>query len=384
MMLVTALVVALLVGQASEASELRVCPQGCPYRLPSAAVAAARSGDVVRVAAATYTDCLVVPPQLSDLQIIGEPGAAMTGKICQQKALLVNSGTNTTLRGLELFGVHSVADGGNVAGVRHQGTNLTMIGMHLHDNDDGILTSANPSRPDFLLFDSCLFERNGWNAASGMAHNMYIGHATRFTLRNSTTRATKRGGHLLKSRAVETRVEGCVLASLDGDSSREMDIPEGGIVHIQDSVMEKGPSSQNPEVVGYLAEEYDPSRRHSFVMRNTILINDQGKSDDVFVHFFRPARDGRNISGNTLVGKGTDVESMRELGNAAFATREAAGLGAYPSLPPLPPDSCGAALAELCGGSRWVGGCAVCCGRQQHALRMAGCSAARCSSFCDR
>ena len=48
-----------------------------------------------------------------------------------------------------------------------------------------------------------------------------IGHATSFTLRNSTTRATKKGGHLLKSRAVETRVEGCVLASLDGDTSRD-------------------------------------------------------------------------------------------------------------------------------------------------------------------
>jgi hypothetical protein len=84
-------------------------------------------------------------------------------------------------------------------------------------------------------------------------------------------------GHLLKSRAFETRVEGCTLASLDGDTSREMDIPEGGIVHIDDAVLEKGPGSENPEMIGYLAEEYDPTRTHSFTMVNSRLVNDQGK-----------------------------------------------------------------------------------------------------------
>lgn len=84
-------------------------------------------------------------------------------------------------------------------------------------------------------------------------------------------------GHLLKSRAVETRVEGCTIASLEGDTSREMDIPEGGIVRIEGTVLEKGPRSENPETIGYLAEEYDPKRTHSFTMLNSALVNDQGK-----------------------------------------------------------------------------------------------------------
>ena len=189
----------LLVGTASTmlsadsawAVVLRVCPEDCAFRVPSAAVAQARDGDEVRLATGTYVDCFVVPDTISNLRIVGEPGASMTGKICQHKALVVNSGLNTTLQGFELFGI---SDRENVAGVRHQGTNLTMIDMYIHDNDDGILTSAHPSKPDFLWFDSCLFERNGWNNPSGMAHNMYIGHATLFVLRNSTSRSTKKGG----------------------------------------------------------------------------------------------------------------------------------------------------------------------------------------------
>lgn len=45
-----------------------------------------------------------MPPTINNLVISGDPGAAMTGKICQQKAIIVNSGVNTTLQGIELFG----------------------------------------------------------------------------------------------------------------------------------------------------------------------------------------------------------------------------------------------------------------------------------------
>lgn len=254
--------------------------------------------------------------------------------------------------------MHDVSIGGNAAGVRHQvgvpashvcttpectleltskvkllgqGTNLTMIGMHIHDNDDGILGG----NADYLVFDGCLFEHNGWNAASGMAHNMYINHATRFTIRNSISRATKKGGHLLKSRAVETRVENCTIASLDGDTSREMDIPEGGIVNIRDSVLEKGPASENNEIIGYLMEEYDPKRNHSFSMTNTILIMDQPKGTLTFVAFKRPAADGLFIANNTFVGKATDSTSYGQK-NTVFANRVAAGLQPYPALPANP------------------------------------------------
>ena len=72
-------------------------------------------------------------------------------------------------------------------------------------------------------------------------------------------------------------MEGCTLASLDGDTSREMDIPEGGIVRIDGTVLEKGPRSENPEMIGSLAEEYDPTRTHSFTMLPSKLLNDQGK-----------------------------------------------------------------------------------------------------------
>jgi len=94
----------------------------------------------------------------------------------------------------------------------------------------------------------------------------------------------------------------------------------------------------------------------------------------VFVHFFRPARDGLNITSNRLVGKGTDVIALEQMGNSAFATRAAAGLGPYPALPaPVrpAPGSCAGALLRLYG-ARAARDCAVCCGQHQHDLRQEG------------
>lgn len=112
------------------------------------------------------------------------------------------------------------------------------------------------------------------------------------------------------------------------------------------------------------------------------------QEDDVFVHFFRPARNGLNVTANILVGTGTDSGSLETMGNIAFATRAAAGLGPYPSLPlPRIPGralevACAKALERICGGARAFQQCEVCCGQHQHDLRQAGCTAAHCSTFC--
>ena len=132
---------------------------------------------------------------------------------------------------------------------------------------------------------------------------------------------------------------------------------------------------------------FGPLKYRAYVHSTDVLLCffDLGlQADDIFVHFFRPARDGVNVSANMLVGHGTDAASLQAMGNTAFATRAAAGLGAYPTLPPprLMFDQCADALQRICGGAPSLQQCALCCGQHQHDLRLAGCTAAQCSSFC--
>jgi len=222
---------------AVRAAVLQVCPSGCPYALPSAAVAAASAGDVVAIqGGATYVDCINV--RTDSLVIIGisnptPPG--ITGKICSQKGIVVNMAFNTSLVNLELY---NASTGVNIAGVRHDasGRDLTMVGLHLHDNDDGVLLS---SYMDTVVMEGCLLEGNGADDPSGDAHNIYANKMLPFVFRNSTSRATRLGGHLLKSRAFQTIIDCSVLPTDGGHSSRCVDACEAGAVSITGSVLQQ-------------------------------------------------------------------------------------------------------------------------------------------------
>jgi hypothetical protein len=178
-------------------------------------------------------------------------------------------------------------------------------------------------------------------------------------------------------------VLGCTLASLDGDTSREIDIPEGGIVLIEGSVLEKGPASENPELIEYLAEEYDPKRNHSFTMRDSVLINDETAHAGVFIHFFRPASQGLSVSGSTFVGQASDAAVRRAEGNSVFPSRLAAHLPPFPALPPTGSGAsaaCTGMLQLLCGDKSR--GCKACVSNHHQPLRLAGCSNAAVDTFC--
>ena len=58
----------------------------------------------------------------------------------------------------------------------------------------------------------------------------------------------------MKSRAQRTIIEGNVIAGLDGHDSRAIDLPDGGEVVIRGNVLEKGPNSENGQMIGLALE----------------------------------------------------------------------------------------------------------------------------------
>src|SRR5580765_1804422 len=125
--------------------------QGGPTRaltVPSAAAAVALAGDVIEIDAGLYTDDIVVWRQ-SNLTLRGVGGRAHThstkiipfvsGGTDQQngKGIWVQAGStqNTTVENIELSGA-SVADQ-NGAGIRADGSGLTVCNGYFHDNEHG-------------------------------------------------------------------------------------------------------------------------------------------------------------------------------------------------------------------------------------------------------
>lgn len=112
---------------------------GRDYKLPSEAIAAAHDGDTVLIGPGNYFDCAIV--RSNDLIIAGDgDGAAMTDKVCEEKALLVLRGNNVTIRNLSLRRAR-VPDG-NGAGIRLESPNLTVERVRFDNDQVGILSGS--------------------------------------------------------------------------------------------------------------------------------------------------------------------------------------------------------------------------------------------------
>ncbi len=179
------------------------------------------------------------------------------------KAIFIISGTNVTVENFEF--INCKCDDRNGAGIRHEGTDLTVRNCCFRDNEDGILTGANSSSD--ILVEYSEFDHNGYG--DGYSHNMYIGACGSFTLRYCYSHDT-REGHEVKSRALKNYILYNLLSSENGTGSRELQLAQGGTCYVIGNVIQQGPNSHNSGIVVYGGEGSNPNP-YLYVVNNTLI-----------------------------------------------------------------------------------------------------------------
>ena len=248
---------------------LRVCSVGaaqseCRYDRLQDALDAALPGDQVILAPGIYGEGATI--STPGLVLRGEPGAHLRGHAVEGKAALVVKAAGVLIEGIECSGI-AVRDN-NGACIRIEGDDLTVRDVYFHDNQQGILSGPGGG---VLLVEDSLFERNGFG---GQAHGVYVGRPVEtFVFRNNRVLATTGAGHGLKSRAHRTIVEGSIIAGLDGQDSRAIDLPEGGQVEIRNNVLQKGPNSDNAQMIGLALEGPLHQANETLIEGNLLLFD---------------------------------------------------------------------------------------------------------------
>jgi hypothetical protein len=324
-----------------EPRTLRVCPSAsaqpdCRYAGLQDALSAALPGDHIVLAAGVYEEGAVIATP--NLVLRGEPGAHLRGGAVEGKGALVVAANDVLIEGIECSEI-AVRDH-NGACIRIEGDDLTVRGVHFHDNQQGILSGPGGG---VLLVEGSLFERNGFG---GQAHGVYIGPATEtFVFRENRVLATTGAGHGVKSRAQRTIIENNVIAGLDGEDSRAIDVPDGGAVVIRGNVLEKGPNSHNGQLIG-LALEGPLHAVNEALIEDNLLVFDShpaGLVQSVGQALGLVPPKGTVIlsqspgqvvlRNNTIVGAREIGSGVLEQGNRTYRTRRDAGLPAYPAVP---------------------------------------------------
>jgi hypothetical protein len=266
---------------------------GRPMTLPSQAAAAAQDGDTISIDAGSYVDACRWSAH--GLLIRGVGGYAhVHDKTWGGKAIWVIQGNNTTVEWIEFSGA-TVPDK-NGAGIRQEGANLTIRHCCFHDNEDGILAGDNAASR--ILIEYSEFARNGYG--DGYSHNMYINHISEFIIRYSYIHHA-RVGHNVKSRAFRTFIL-CngITSGDDGNPSREIDLPNGGLAVIAGNIIVHGVNTENSNLCGYGLEGLSNPVHNLYVVHNTFAT---ARSAGTFISLPSSGSDTVVVKNNLFAGR---------------------------------------------------------------------------------
>ncbi|MDH3637495.1 MAG: right-handed parallel beta-helix repeat-containing protein [Gammaproteobacteria bacterium] len=284
---------------------------GMPYTRPSEVAQIAADGDVIEIEAGTYAGDVAVWRQ-NNLTIRGVGGYARLpaqGNAAEDKAIWVIKGDNTLVENIHFEG--AAVEDGNGAGIRQEGTNLTVRNCRFVRNENGILSGTNPRSE--IIIENSEFDNNG--AGDGYTHNLYIGEVRRFVMRFSYSHHAH-VGHQIKTRAATNEIlYNRLMDENDGDASYIVDIANGGDAHLVGNLIQQGPNAENWALISYAAE-FKPGTGELVILNNT-LVNERGSGIFVVNH---DAGVEALLLNNVFSGTGSVVEGRAQLhGNLVTA-----------------------------------------------------------------
>ena len=292
------LIVFFILTQGVQARKIMVGPSA-KYKTPSEASKVAKDGDSILIQSGVYARD-VAYWKANNLFISGVGGLAHLksgGRAAGRKAIWVIQGNNTTIEYIE-FSECKVGDH-NGAGIRQEGAHLTVRHCYFHDNEEGILAGDNAGSK--IRIEYCEFARNGYG--KGYTHHIYINHVDSCIVRYSYFHHANIGHHI-KSRAHNTLIAyNRVEDEKSGNSSRLIDIPNGGSAVVIGNYLQQGPRAENSNLVEYGLEGLtNPGDRTLYMVHNT-MVNERHAS--LFVQLQKGA-DAYMVN-NVFVGKGTMI-----------------------------------------------------------------------------
>lgn len=249
------------------AEVLRVGPQA-PIRHIADAARLARDGDTVEIAPGHYPgDVAVWTQQRLSIRGLGDgPVLEAAGRSAEGKAIWVVRGgdiriDNITFRGARVPHL-------NGAGIRFERGHLTVSNSRFFDNENGILTSNDPSAR--LYVENSVFAQAPRHPGA-LHHLLYVGRIAEFTLRGSRIEGGYRG-HLVKSRAQRHRIEyNRIVDGPEGEASYELEFPEGGHARVIGNIIGQSPHTANPALISFGAEGYRGADNRLVLSHNTLI-----------------------------------------------------------------------------------------------------------------
>jgi len=255
------------------------------------------AGDTINIIGGEYRgDQALAVWRVDDLLIRGifeRANLYADGAYIFGKGIFVSAGDNIRYENIAFYDA-AVPDK-NGAGIRLDGSGLVVRHCLFYNNENGIL--ANNSEDGEILIEHSEFAVGGFG--DGFSHNIYINHTANLTIQFCYFHDAAIG-HQVKSRADKTIIQYNRIADIDGNSSRLIDISNGGQCLILGNELIQGPNAENNNLIGYGLEGLSNPGPHKLEIINNTILNYRNGSC-VFFHT-NPDTDTFLVANNILGG----------------------------------------------------------------------------------
>lgn len=266
------------------------------YTVPSQVASLVNDGDIVEIDSGDYIGDVAVW-NANNLILRGVGAYAhlrANGNYAEGKAIWVIKGDNTTVENIE-FSECAVPDN-NGAGIRQEGTNLTVRYCYFHNNENGILTVDDANST--ILVEHSEFAYNGYG--QGFTHNIYVNRVGQFILRYCYMHHAI-VGHNVKSRASENHIlYNRIMDETTGNASMLLDLSNGGESYVIGNLFHQGANATNKRCLTYGLEGLTNTIPDLYLVNNT-FVNDRFNGEFVVVQ----AGSNAEIINNIFAGAGT-------------------------------------------------------------------------------
>ncbi len=249
-------------------------------KTPSQAAKIAKDGDIIEINAEQYLGDVALwrADNLHIRGVNGRPTLIAQGKSIEGKAIWVTRCDNLIIENIAFVGTR-VRDK-NGAGIRSEGTNLTVRYCLFHDNENGILGGGRDVKDSTIKVENSEFSYNGVDDKRGLAHGIYINRINRFIFQYNYVHHTK-SGHHVKSRAINNIIMYNKLQDeKNGISSYAIDIAEGGFAMITGNILHQSRFTENYSLIHYQMKKAIQGAK-LFAINNTIVSD---RREGVFVN----------------------------------------------------------------------------------------------------
>ena len=227
------------------------------YATIAAALAAARDGDTVAVATGLYlNDFGTVRTKVTLTAVGGNVTLLATTALAPGKAILTVT-TDATIDGFVFAGAK--ASDGTAAGLLDTGGALVVRNSLFVGNQTGLLVRPATNGSGSVTVQGSEFDRNG--AGDGFSGNINVGAVSFLTIQDSFIHDARNGDEV-KSLALATTITGTrildstvsvsaggpISGGASGFATSDVNLPRGGVIKIQNSIIEKGPDTTGPAI----------------------------------------------------------------------------------------------------------------------------------------